>query len=136
MASVVANGPGTPMVTRGRAANVGTLPINASTTVVQFAVSQLASNPNGFDELVIFTVGGTVATPILEVSIDGGNSWATVVAPTSASSAATFTNSAFGGDTAVSSATGYSIAGLSGLGLFRFGGAVSVAPSAVWVACT
>src|SRR6266851_2760576 len=121
MASVIANGPGTPMVRRGAGQLIGTLPVNASTTAVQFAVSQLVGNPNGFDTLVIFTVGGTVGTPILEVSIDGGVTWATVTAPTNASSSTNFTNTAFGGDTAVSSATGYTIAGLQGLGLFRWG---------------
>lgn len=134
MASVIANGPGTPMLTRGKGTNVGTLPINASTTAVQFTVSQLANNPNGFDSLIIFTVGGTVNTPVLEVSIDGGSTWATVVAPTNASSATTFTAGAFAGDTAVSSANGYTIAGLSGLALFRWGAAVTVAPAVVWAA--
>jgi hypothetical protein len=132
MASVIANGPGVPMVTRGKGTNLGTLPVNASTTVVQFTVSSNASNPNGFDELVMFTVGGTITTPVLEVSIDGGVTWATVVAPTNASSATTFTATAFGGDTAVSSATGYTIAGLSGYALFRFGAAVTVGSTVVW----
>lgn len=136
MASVIANGPGVPMVRRGAGNNVGTLPVNASTTVVQFTVSQLVGNPNGFDSLCIFTAGGTVTGPILEVSIDGGVTWATVVAPTNASSATTFTNSTFGGDAAVSSATGYTIAGIQGLGLFRWGAAVTVAPATVWIACS
>ena len=136
MASIIANGPGTPMVTRGKATNVGTLPVNASTTAVQFTVSQLVGNPNGFDSLVIFTVGGAVTTPVLEVSIDGGTTWAGVVAPTNASSATTFNTTTFGGDTAVSSATGYTIAGIQGLGLFRFGAAVATAPAVVWVACS
>lgn len=134
MASVIANGPGTPMVTRGKPVLVGTLPVNASTTAVQFTVSQLTGNPNGFDEVIIFCAGGTVGTPILEVSIDGGTTWATVTPPTSASSAVTFTAAGFAGDTAVASANGYTIAGLSGLGLFRFGAAVTVAPTNVWVA--
>jgi hypothetical protein len=134
MASIIANGPGTPMIPRGKPVNVGTLPVNASTTAVQFTVSNLVGNPNGFDTLVIFTVGGTVGTPVLECSIDGGATWATVVAPTNASSSTTFTNSAFGGDTAVSSAQGYTIAGLQGYALFRWGAAVTVAPTAVWIA--
>ena len=134
MASIIANGPGTPFVTRGKPALIGTLPVNASTTAVQFTVSALANNPNGFDELVIFCTGGTVGTPVLEVSIDGGNSWATCTPPTNASSVCIFTNAAFAGDTPVASANGYTIAGLSGLGLFRFGAAVTVAPTAVWVA--
>jgi hypothetical protein len=134
MASVIANGPGTPMVTRGKGTNVGTLPINASTTAVQFTVSSNANNPNGFDELIIFCVGGTVATPVLECSIDGGVSWASIVAPTNASSAVTFTTATFAGDTAVANANGYTIAGLSGLALFRFGAAVTVAPTVVWAA--
>lgn len=134
MASIIANGPGTPMVTRGKPVNLGTIPVSGGTTAVQFTVSALATNPNGFDELVIFCVGGTVGTPVLEVSIDGGTSWATVVAPTSASSCATFTAAAYAGDTAVASANGYTIAGLSGLGLFRFGATVTVASTAVWAA--
>src|SRR5579864_2273134 len=136
MASIIANGPGTPMVRRGAGINIGILPVNASTTAVQFTVSQLVGTQNGFDSLVIFTVGGTVGTPVLEVSIDGGATWATVVAPTNASSATTFTAAAFAGDTAVSSAQGYTIAGLQGLGLFRWGAAVTVAPATVWVACS
>ena len=134
MAAVIANGPGTPMITRGKPVKVGTLPINASTTAVQFTVSQLVGNPNGFDTLVIFCVGGTINTPVLECSIDGGVTWATVVAPTNASSSTTFTAAGFAGDTAVSSANGYTIAGLQGLALFRFGAAVTVATSDVWVA--
>lgn len=133
MASVIANGPGTPMVTRGKGTNIGTLPVNASTTAVQFTVSNNTNNPNGFDELVIFCVGGTVGTPVLECSIDGGVTWASVVAPTNASSAATFTAAGFAGDTAVASANGYTIAGLSGYALFRFGAAVTVGSTAVWV---
>jgi hypothetical protein len=134
MASIIANGPGTPMVTRGKGTNLGTLAINAGTTAVQFTVSQLANNPNGFDQLTIFTVGGTIAGPILEVSIDGGNTWATIVAPTNASSATTYTATAFGGDVAVSSANGYTIASLSGLGLFRWGATVTVGSTVVWAA--
>jgi hypothetical protein len=134
MASVIANGPGTPMVTRGKGTNIGTLPVNASTTAVQFTVSSNANNPNGFDELIIFCVGGTVATPVLECSIDGGVSWASIVAPTNASSAVTFTIATFAGDTAVASANGYTIAGLSGLALFRFGAAVTVGSTVVWAA--
>jgi|SRR6267378_55421 len=135
MPAVVANGPGVPMVPRGRGTNVGTLPVSTN-NVVQFTVSQLHNNPNGFDEVCIFTVGGTVTTPVLEVSIDGGVSWAQIVPPTSASSASTFNaaQNAATTDTAVSSATGYSVAGLSGLALFRFGAAVTVAPAVVWIA--
>jgi|SRR5215471_14733081 len=134
MASIIANGPGTPVIQRNKATNVGTLPVNASTTAVQFTVTGLTGTPNGFDTLVIFCVGGTVGTPVLEVSIDGGITWATVVAPTNASSSTTFTAAGFAGDTAVSSANGYTIAGLQGYGLFRFGAAVSVAPTVVWIA--
>jgi hypothetical protein len=135
MAAVIANGPGVPMVPRGRGTNIGTLPVSTN-NVVQFTVSQLCGNPNGFDEVCIFTVGGTVGTPVLEVSIDGGTTWAQIVQPTAASSAATFSaaQNAATTDTAVSSATGYSIAGLSGLALFRFNAAVTVAPAVVWVA--
>src|SRR6267378_290223 len=127
MAAVIANGPGTPMVPRGRGTNVGTLPVSTN-NAVQFTVSQLTGTTNGFDSLVIFTVGGAVTTPVLEVSIDGGVTWAQVVAPTNASAAT--------GDTAVSSANGYTIAGLQGLGLFRFNAAVATAPAVVWVACS
>ena len=134
MASIIANGPGTPLVTRGKGTKVGTLPVNASTTAVQFTVSQLVGNPNGFDNLLIFCVGGTVTTPVLEVSIDGGATWATVSAPGASSSATPVTNSTFATDPAVSSANSYIIGGLSGLGLFRFGAAITVAPSDVWVA--
>lgn len=135
MAAIIANGPGVPMVPRGHAFNIGTLPVNASTTAVQFTISALPAGTNGFDEVVIFCAGGTVGTPVLEVSLDGGTTWATITPPTSASSAVTFTAAGFGGDTAVASANGYTVAGLSGLGLFRFGAAVTVAPTAVWVAC-
>jgi len=136
MASVIANGPGVPMVRRGAGQNIGTLPTNASTTVVQFTVSALVGNPNGFDTLVIFTVGGTItaSSQVLEVSIDGGNTWAAVVAPTNASSSTTFSTTVFGGDTAVTSALGYTIAGLQGLGLFRFGAAITAGSAVVWAA--
>ena len=136
MAAVIANGPGIPTVTRGRAQNIGTLPVSTN-NAVEFTISQLMASPNGFDEVVIFTVGGTVTTPVLEVSIDGGTTWAQVVAPTNASSASTFNAAANAatGDAAVSSANGYSVAGLSGLGRFRFNAAVTVAPAVVWVAC-
>jgi hypothetical protein len=134
MAAIVANGPGTPLITRGKPVNVGTIPVSTA-GAVQFTVSQLANNPNGFDEVVIFTVGGTVTLPILEVSIDGGATWAGVVQPTTASSCATFSTAALAtGDTVVSSATGYTIAGLSGLGLFRFNASVAGAPTVVWIA--
>lgn len=134
MPATVVNGPGTPLITRGKPVKVGTLPIS-TTDAVQFTVSQLVGNPNGFDTLTIFTVGGTVTAPILEVSIDGGNTWAGVVAPTNASSSTTFSTAALAtGDTVVSSANGYTIAGLQGLGLFRFNAAVAAAPADVWIA--
>lgn len=134
MAATVVNGPGTPMVTRGKPVLIGTLPVS-TTDAVQFTVSQLVGNPNGFDTLVIFTVGGTVTLPVLEVSIDGGATWASVVAPTNASSSTTFSNSALAtGDTVVSSANGYTIAGLQGLGLFRFNASVAGSSAAVWLA--
>lgn len=137
MASIIANGPGTPMVPRGRGVPLGTLPVNASTTAVQFTVSQLVGNPNGFDDLLIFTVGGTVGTPILEGSIDGGVSWFSIAVsgPNSSATQVAITGT-FGGDPAVSSANSYIIAGLQGLTLFRWGAAVSVAPTAVWAACS
>src|SRR6266404_9785030 len=93
MAAVIANGPGTPMVPRGRGTNVGALPVSTN-NAVQFTVSQLTGTTNGFDSLVIFTVGGAVTTPVLEVSIDSGVTWAQVVATTNASSATTFTAAA------------------------------------------
>lgn len=135
MASVIANGPGTPMVPRGRAVNLGTLPINASTTAVQFTVSQLVGNPNGFDDLLIFTVGGTVGTPVLEGSVDGGVTWFGITASGASSSATQVSTTVFGGDTAVTSANTYIIAGLQGLTLFRWGAAVTIGSTAVWVAC-
>jgi len=133
MASVIQNGPGIPTITRGKPTKIATLPINASTTAVQFTVSHLVGNPNGFDTLIIFTVGGTVTTPILECSIDGGTTWAQIVAPTNASSSTTFNTTTFGGDTAVSSANGYTIAGLQGYAIFRWGAAVAAATADVWI---
>ena len=134
MASVIVNGPGIPAIQRGKPVPIGTLPVNASTTAVQFTVTRQNLASNGFDTLVIFTVGGTINTPVLECSIDGGATWATVTPPTSASSSTVFTAAAFGGDTAVSSANGYTIAGLQGLALFRWGAAVTVGSTVVWVA--
>lgn len=130
MASNVVNQPGIPSIQRGKPVNLGSL--GAAADVVQFTVTREESTPNGFDELVIFTTGGAT-TPALEVSIDGGTTWALVVAPTSASSLATFTAAASNGDTAVTSATGYSIAGLQGFGIFRFGGRTA-GTAVVWVA--
>lgn len=136
MASTVTNGPGVPMVPRGKGTKIGA--ITATGQVVQFTVSQLVGNPNGFDSLAIFTDGNLSATtPILEVSIDGGSTWAGVVAPTNASSATTYNTTTLNSDTAVSSANGYTIAGIQGLGLFRFGFTTFTSGSGnVWVACS
>ena len=135
MASSIANGPGVPMVTRGRGTNIGTLPVNASTTVVQFTVSQLNACPNGLDGISIVTAGGTVGTPVLEASIDGGVTWFSILVSSGGSSSMPVeSTTTFGGDTASSSANSYAITSLSGLTLFRFGAAVTVAPAVVWVA--
>lgn len=135
--TLVNNSPGSgnqPMIPRGKPVNVGT--ISGGGQAIQFVVSQLIGNPNGFDSLVIFTTGNLSATgPILEVSIDGGTTWAGVVAPTNASSATTFNVTTLNSDTAVTTANGYTIAGLQGLGLFRFGFTTFTSGSgAVWVA--
>lgn len=135
MASVINNGPGVPMVTRGKGTNIGTLPVNASTTAVAFTISAIHHAPNGFDNIIITTVGGTVNTPVLEASMDGGNTWFSITASGASSSATQVGVTTFAGDTAVSSATSYIVGGLSGLVVFRWGAAITVAPAAVWVAC-
>lgn len=135
MASTVVNGPSTPMIPRGKGVNLGTLPVG-TTNAVQFTISQLHDTQNGFDNIIIITVGGTVGTPILEVSIDGGVTWAAVTAAGASTSGTQLTTSTFASDTAASSANSYLVSGLQGLGLFRFGAAITVAPAVIWGACS
>lgn len=134
MASTVLNAQAQSLVTRGKPANLAT--INGSAQVVTFQVSQLVGNPNGFDTVVIFTTGNLVATgPILECSLDGGATWMGVIAPTASSSSPTFNTTTLNSDTAVSTINGYTIAGLQGHGLFRFGFTTYTSGSgACWVA--
>jgi hypothetical protein len=135
MASTIINTNfGVPMVTRGKPSNLGT--INATGQVVTFTVSARNEAPNGFDAVVITTTGNLVAaTPILECSIDGGVTWFSVGLPSSSSSVPTLGTTVLNSDTATTSANAYTIAGLQGLGLFRFGFTTFTSGSgACWVA--
>jgi len=128
---------GTPMLTRGKASNLGTL--NAANTAVQFTVSNLRDAPNGTDALTIIVnptgalAGGTF---VLEGSIDGGLSWFSILA--SANSAGANNSTAIisqtgAADTAAIFAATYNITGLSGPTLFRFGTTAFTSGSgAVW----
>jgi hypothetical protein len=126
-----------PMVTRGKPANLGTLA--AANAAVQFGVSQVGTPPNGTDALAIFTTGNLTATAfLLEGSGDGGLTWFTITpsAATAGQNNSTAIISATGtSDTAVSFAACYNITGLSGWCLFRFGITGTVTGTgAAWVA--
>lgn len=136
MASVVANSPNasqTVAITRGKPlALIASL--TAAASVAQFSLTQASSSPNGLDVLVIVTVGGTIATPGLEASIDGGATWFGVNPRAANGTAPNFTTAgAINSDPAVSSANCYDVSGLQSCALFRFGSA-SAFPAAVWVA--
>lgn len=133
MASTVVNTAAQAFVRRGAPAKLGV--INGAGQVVEFQVSQLVGNPNGFDTLVIWTDGNLVATgPILEASGDARATWLGVVAPTNASSSTTFNVTTLNSDTAASTANGYTIAGLQGWATFRFGFTTFTSGSGnVWV---
>lgn len=134
MSTVVNTATGVPAVNRGRPANLGT--INATGQSVTFSVTRNESTPNGFDAVAIVTTGNLVATgPILEGSIDGGNTWFGIALPGANSSVPVFTTTPLAGDTAASTANCYTIASLQGLCLFRFGFTTFTSGSgAVWVA--
>lgn len=137
MAFTVQNLPApTPMLTRGKAANLGTL--SATNQAVQFSVSNLRDAPNGTDALTIAVsaTGSLTATAfVLEGSIDGGNSWfaVTVSAATAGANNSTAITGTGAADTAAAFAGTYNITGLSGPTLFRFGVTGTVTGSgAVW----
>lgn len=130
----------TQQVTRGKTANLGTLA--AANQAVQFTIANLREPPNGTDALTIQVpaagalVGGTF---VLEVSLDNGLSWGTVLA--SANSAGANNSTAIVSttgvaDTAATFISTYNVTGLSGPGLFRFGTtALTSGTGAVLVCC-
>jgi len=112
----------TPMLTRGRAANLGT--ISATNNAVQFSVSQLGVPPNGTDALTISVGGSLTATAfVLEGSIDTGTTWF-LITPSAATAGQNNSTAIIGtgaADTNSAFAATYNITGLSGPTLFRFG---------------
>lgn len=121
MASNVANGPlPTPVLTRGKPVNLGSLAAN--TDVMQFACAQENSSPNGLECLTIECVGGTI-TAALAASIDGGTTWFGVNPRAANGTAPNFTTAgALNSDAASTAANSYDISSLQGGALFRFGG--------------
>lgn len=128
MAATVVNGPTpTPLLSRGRPFNLGT--VTTTSSAVQFTVPQEMASPNGVDILFILTTGTAGTTPTLEFSIDGGNSWAVIAARTAP--ALTITGQ-IGGDTAATSAQAYEIQGLQAGAVFRWGFVAGTPNAAVW----
>jgi hypothetical protein len=140
MASVNANTPNpsaTVAITRGvqltNTANSRAIAsLTATASVAQFSLVQESSTPDGLEVLVIATSGGTIATPVLTASIDGGLTWFTVSPRAAVGTAPNYTLTAQNGDTAATSANCYDVSGLQANALFRFGGA-SAFPVAVFV---
>jgi hypothetical protein len=122
MASVVTNGPGTPLLTRGKPANLGTITTGQA---LQFTLAQENASPNGLDCLTLSCATGTMATMGLEASIDGGTTWFGV-----AFRSPDFTATVINSDTAAVSTHSYDVSGLQAGALFRVGGAT--ASSVVW----
>ena len=128
MASSVKNQGGKPTkLTRGFAANLGTIALNGD--VVAFTVPEPSRDHQG--NVVIQVGPGLTGTPnfALEISIDGAQSWA-VLAPTVSLSA----SGQPGSDTAALFEAQYNVSGFGGGAQFRFG--LTTAPtggsSAVW----
>jgi hypothetical protein len=136
MASVIANIPNpslpTPALHRGKLLNP-IASLTAAASVAQFSLTQESSTPDGLEVLVIATSGGTIATPVLTCSIDGGLTWFTVLPRAAVGTSPNYTLAGQNADPAATSANCYDVSGLQSSGLFRFGGA-SAFPVAVWVA--
>ncbi len=129
MASVIANtntSLPTPSLSRGRHSVLGTI---TSGQVVQFTLPQEEHTPNGLECLTIVTVGGTIATPGLEASLDGVT-WFGVPPRAATGTAPNYNLTTLNSDTAATSANSYDVSSLQ-TALFRFGGAT--APLVVWV---
>src|ERR1700691_4158992 len=119
MASVIANGPTpTPVLTRGKAVNLGTL--SATGNVVQFSLAQENASPNGLDCLTMVTVGAGSAAG-LEASIDGGATWFQVLPRAATGTAPNYSLTVFNGDTASTTANSYDVSSLQAGAVFRFG---------------
>jgi len=115
-------------LTRGRAANLGSLAAN--TDVVQFSLAQEMHTPNGLECLTIQTVGGTI-TAGLEASIDGGTTWFGVLPRAATGTAPNFSLTTLNSDTAATSANSYDVSSLQAGATFRFGGR-SASTVVVW----
>jgi hypothetical protein len=110
---------GVPVLTRGKAVNLGT--IAATANYVTFVVTTPPGPVNGFDSINFVTTGNLVATvPILECSLDGGATFFGITLPTSGSTVPILGVTVLTGETASSTANAYSIAGLQGL-VMRYG---------------
>jgi hypothetical protein len=117
----------TTQLTRGRAANLGAI---TSGQVVQFTLPQEDNSPNGLECLTIVVVGGTIATPGLEASIDGATTWFGVAARAAVGTAPNYNLTTLNSDTAATAANSYDVSSLQAGAVFRFGGAT--APATVW----
>jgi len=126
MPSTVINKFGQPTkVSRGVPVNLGTL--IAANTAVAFVISTPTFEHQGV--LILQTIGTAGTTPILEGSIDGGATFFVIPILTTFAVTGQLT-----GDTAATSAFAYSVSGLGGGCLFKFGyTGAGVPAAAVWV---
>lgn len=130
MASADVNGPAPfPLLKRGTAIKLGTL--TAATSTVRFALPSVSNGTDGAEELTIMTIGGTIAAPGIEASLDGGTTWFGIPVLAGAGLFGTLNLTTLNADTAASSASRFDVAGLQGGAVFRFGNATAF-PVDVW----
>lgn len=119
------NSPNIIALTRGKPAKLGTL--TATGQAVQWSVPEPSRDHQGF--MIIQVPQGTVTAAILEVSLDGGVTWAGWPVGTQGTTG----TSPLSGDTQAAFTANYQIQGMAGAA-FRFGVATgTITSSDVWV---
>lgn len=115
-------------LTRGKPINLGTLGANGN--VVAFTVPEPSRDHQGNIVIQVNATGALVGTFALEVSIDGGASYAVI-----AGTALTLTGQP-GSDTAAVFMSQYNVSGFGAGALFKFGlSAYTSGSGAVWALC-
>lgn len=122
------NAPNIPALTRGKPAKIGTL--TAINQAVQWSVPEPSRDHQGFMVIQVPTGATGTVTAILEVSLDGGVTWAGWPVGTQGTTG----SSPLSGDTQASFTANYQIQGMAGAA-FRFGfsGATTVTSADVYV---
>ena len=117
-------------LTRGAPVKLGH--IGALGQVVQFNVPEPSRDNQGF---IIIQSTGTAGTnpPTLEVSIDGGNTWA--VFQGSSSTIVLNVTGQFTGDSPAASADAFQVAGMGSGATFRFGWTAGAPNADIWALC-